>query len=168
MSAEFDEPPGVVHASENHLLAKRYAEILVRMCSADFRTDDFKGSGLVGQRLLGFYVLRLDSGNISIGISHCDPGEKNKDNVRTQELDIHDGWRPFTEDVLKDMTEWSEMPPERQQDIRLLAQRRGYAPPKKPLGSDGLADVIAVNWKTKKWINIGPYGRPIYDLPNSY
>ncbi|PID98785.1 hypothetical protein CSA80_04985 [Candidatus Saccharibacteria bacterium] len=100
---------------------EKYQYIFGRLCLPEFQTPDFEGSGLVGVKILGFYALLRDDGQLSLGVYV--PADEPPPAERIQPLDIHSRWRPFTEALLADLTDFAKMPPWQQKKAREGADR---------------------------------------------
>ncbi|MGB4800952.1 MAG: hypothetical protein WBP03_05590 [Candidatus Saccharimonadales bacterium] len=167
MSSELVGPPALDDARESlRELAQNYAELLGDMCLEQWQTPDFQTSGLAGKRMVGFYSLVLESGQLSLGVSYHEPGEKRvpakaKRGPALQVLDIHEGWRPFCDELLKDLGVWARVPLERQKEARDLARRKKWVSLGDVVQEEAeMADIISVNFLTGDWENRGPDWRP--------
>ncbi|QQS19902.1 hypothetical protein IPL85_00345 [Candidatus Saccharibacteria bacterium] len=158
MTAESDLPPGVMPAEKLRRLAERYARIFGQMSLPENRTHDFPGSGLQQRRIIGFYALLLERGQLNIVLSHSDAA--GQEEPRAQPLDVHDGWKPFADNLLAIIREWAELPAPEQTHAREEAERtRLVTSFVIDFPGDGLADVIVANFGDKTWVNKGPSGR---------
>ncbi len=163
MTRNQDIPPQLEGSEAAPDQTAQYASILGKMALPENRTADFDGANLYGHTVIGFYALLLDDGRLSLGLINAT--EDNTGANTVQPLDVHDGWKPFSEEVLEELRRWAMFSPQVQDCARKTAEKDGLARPfiVEDAGRPK-ADIIVVDFTKRTWENIGPVRRE--EIPN--